>query len=230
MQGLYGILHMNSKTNKPTISFDLDGTLMKPGFGDKVWLEGLPRIYSMTHNLSFETAQDQLLSAYDAIGDSRREWYDLSYWISSLNLNITPRELLKNFSSYIQTYPEVPEIIKRLSKEYMLIISSAAMKPFIKIELQTSQLYEYFSYFFSATTDTNTVKKDPLFYKMIVKELHCEPHEIIHVGDNKEFDFLSPMNAGLHAFYLDRTNKENGSNIVNSLNEFEKQIQLYPFK
>ena len=221
---------MISKTNTPIISFDLDGTLMKSGFGNKVWLQGLPRIYAMTHNLSFKTAQDQLISAYDAIGNSRREWYDLSYWISSLNLNITPRELLTNFSSYIQTYPEVPEIIKKLSKEHTLIISSAAMKPFIKIELQTSQLYKYFSHFFSATTDTNTVKKDPLFYELIVKKLHCQPHEIIHIGDNKEFDFFSPMKAGLHAFYLDRTNKETGSNIVKSLTEFAEQIQFYPFE
>lgn len=221
---------MHSKTKIPIISFDLDGTLMKPGFGDKVWLEGLPRIYAMTHNLSFETAQDQLISAYDRIGNKRREWYDLTYWIRSLNLNIRPRELLKNFSSYIQPYPEVPEIIKRLSKKYTLIISSAAMEPFIKIELQSSHLYEYFSYFFSATTDTNTVKKDPLFYKMIINQLHCQPHEIIHVGDNKEFDFLSPKDAGMHAFYLDRTKNEHGSRIVSSLTEFEKQIQRYPFE
>lgn len=220
---------MNPDQNKPILSFDLDGTLMKPGFGDKVWLEGLPKIYAMAHNISFHKAKEQLLSAYDTIGNSRREWYDLSYWIQNLNLPITPEKLLKNFSKYIQPYPEVPDLIKRLSEEHILIVSSAAMKPFIFIELKSSQLYSYFSGFFSATTDTHTVKKDPFFYEMITNQLDCKPFEIVHVGDNFEFDYTSPKKAGLFAFYLDRSGEKNGRNIVETLTDFEKQIKKYPF-
>jgi HAD superfamily hydrolase (TIGR01549 family) len=220
---------MDHNQKKPILSFDLDGTLMQPGFGDIVWLEGLPKIYALTHKIPFGKAKDQLLSAYKKIGNSRREWYDLSYWIQKLDLPVTPQKLLKNFSKYIQPYPEVPDIIKRLSKEHTLIVSSAAMKSFIFVELRSSQLYSYFSGFFSATTDTNTVKKDPFFYEMIAKRLYCEPHEIIHVGDNYEFDYISPTKAGLFAFYLDRTGEENGNNVVETLTKFEKKIQEYPF-
>ena len=220
---------MSKTLKKPIISFDLDGTLMKPGFGDKVWLEGLPRIYAITHNLDIEEAKKQLISAYDTIGQSRREWYDLSYWIKSLDLRITPEELLTNFIHDIEPYPDVVDVIKRLSKKYRLVISSAAMKPFITIELKTTKLDKYFSEFFSATSDTHTVKKDPYFYQMIIDRLKCQPQEIVHVGDNYEFDYLSPIKAGLHAFYLDRSTQSTNEKTVRSLTEFEEKITKYLF-
>lgn len=223
---------MTSSNKKPILSFDLDGTLMKPGFGDKVWLEGLPRIYADTHHLDLSKAKEELLNAYDTLGNTRREWYDLSYWIQKLNLDVTPNELLDKFSSYIQPYQEVPALIKKLSKTHMLIISSAAMKPFITIELQTAKLSSYFSNFFSATSDTKTVKKDPYFYQMITKKLNCKPKEIIHVGDNFEFDYVSPKKAGLYAVYLNRSNKtkEKQDQSITSLNELEDHIKKYLFE
>ena len=221
---------MSLKKNTPILSFDLDGTLMKPGFGNKVWLEGLPKIYAQTHKITYKKAKEQLLTAYDTIGNTRREWYDLSYWIKELNLNITPDELLEEFSAYIHPYPEVPSLIKQLSNDYELIISSSAMKPFIKIELQTAKLFSYFTDFFSATSDTNTIKKDPYFYKMIVEKVGCNPNEMIHVGDNQQFDYVSPKKAGLYAFYLDRTASTKQDYVISSLTEIKNIVKKYPFK
>lgn len=214
----------------PILSFDLDGTLMTSGFGNKVWLEGLPKLYAITHEIPYSEAKKQLIDAYDALGDTRREWYDVSYWFDYLNLNGSIENLLEQFTSYIQAFPEVSDCIKRLSKQYRLIVSSAAMKPFILIELKTAGLLDYFSSFFSATSDTKTVKKNPLFYKMIAEKLQCEPKEIIHVGDNHEFDYITPIQAGLHAFYLDRTMSTAGKHVVASLTQFEERIQHYPFE
>lgn len=221
---------MIQRYQKPILSFDMDGTLMQSGFGDKVWLDGLPAAYAQTHNISFKKAKEELLTAYEEIGSSRREWYDLSYWIEKLHLDITPQQLLDTFSTYIQPYPEVPDLIKRLAKNHTLIVSSAAMKPFITIQMKTSKLHPYFSYYFSATTDTNTVKKDPYFYEMITQKLQCNPDEIIHVGDHREYDYVSPKQAGLYAFYLDRTGTENGPMVLSSLSDLNSRIQQYPFE
>ncbi|MDG6218815.1 MAG: HAD family hydrolase [Candidatus Thermoplasmatota archaeon] len=220
---------MQSIKKVPILSFDLDGTLMTSGFGNKVWLEGLPQLYALTHEIPYSEAKKQLIGAYDALGNTRREWYDLSYWIDKLHLNGSVESLLKQFTIYIQAFPEVSGCIKRLSKQYRLIVSSAAMKPFILIELKTADLLDYFSSFFSATSDTQTVKKNPLFYKMIAEKLQCEPKEIIHVGDNHEFDYVTPIKAGLHAFYLDRSMSTKGEHVVSNLTEFEERIQEYPF-
>jgi 5'-nucleotidase len=220
---------MQITNKKPILSFDLDGTLMESKFGDKIWLEGLPKIYADYHNISYSKAKKQLLTAYENIGKTRREWYDLSYWIEKLNLDTSPEEILTQFTSYIHPFPEVRDTIKQLSEQYQLIISSAAMKEFIIIELQTADLLPYFSAFFSATSDTHTVKKDPIFYQMIVDKLQCNPKDIVHVGDSYEFDYITPIHAGLFAFHLDRTYLSKGKHVVRSLTEFEERIQNHPF-
>ncbi|MDG6228796.1 MAG: HAD family hydrolase [Candidatus Thermoplasmatota archaeon] len=210
------------------ISFDLDGTIMQQGFADTVWLIGLPKIYAEEKNLDFETAQTILMTSYEQISSDRREWYDLDYWITSLCLSITPKELLEKYRSHIQLFPDAASVIKSLSNEYTLIISSGAMKEFIDIQLTSTGLNHYFSHMFSSTTDSDMVKKDPLFFKYIAHTLDVRPEEIAHVGDNEIYDYQSPRKAGLHAFYLHREKNHSmpdSSHIVHSLREFEQLVK-----
>jgi len=204
----------------PIISFDLDGTLMKPGFGDKVWLEGLPKIYSKHYKIDYHQATSFFKNAYDTIGSDKREWYDLSYWIDKYQLPITPNELLDQYESSIALFDDVEYVLDTLSKDYILIISSGAMREFIVKELGHTGISHYFSHLFSSTTDTDTVKKDPVFYTMISKNLHRSPQEIIHIGDDFDYDYHSSKLAGFQAYYLNRTKKSKQPHILSSLNEF----------
>ena len=204
----------------PVISFDLDGTLMKPGFGDSVWMDGLPRIYAEQNQISLDKAKSYFKQKYDSIGSDNREWYDLSYWIQKYHLPITPNELLDQYEDSIEIFEDVGEILNSLSKKHTLIISSGAMREFIIKELEYTVISHYFCHLFSSTTDTNTVKKDPAFYTMIAQTLGCSPQEIIHIGDNIEYDYYSPKSAGFHAYLLDRTQKSNQPHILFSLKEF----------
>lgn len=210
---------------KKIISFDLDGTIMKPGFGDIVWLEGLPKAYAKDKQIPLDVAKTFLINAYETIGSDKREWYDLSYWIETLNLSITPDSLLHEYKQIITPYPDAKKVIKRLSEDYTLIVSSGAMKEFIHIELTSADLHQYFDYFFSSTSDSDTVKKDPSFYQKIATSLKVKPEDIIHVGDHREYDYLSPTSAGLIAYYLERDQKIKAPYVVSSLNEFEKKVR-----
>ena len=174
---------------KIIISFDLDGTLVKPGFGDSVWLDGLPKIFAKEKHVSFDKAKLFFKEAYDNIGRDRREWYDLTFWIQKYNLSITPNVILDQYEKYIELYEDTITIIKQLSKNFQLIISSGAMKEFINKELEYTGLLQYFTELFSSTTDTKTVKKDPAFYKMVAKSLGRSPSSIIHIGDNINNDY-----------------------------------------
>jgi GMP/IMP 5'-nucleotidase len=207
------------------ISFDLDGTIVQSEFGNKVWLEGLPKAYAQEKNIPYETARSYLLASYDRIGSDKKEWYDLSYWIKLLNLTITPIELLQKYVDSIVLYPDAEDVIKSLSENYDLIISSGAMKEFIEIELSHTNLIDYFKYTFSSTTDMNIVKKDPLFYNMIAKTLNVASNNITHVGDNEVYDYISPKKAGFSAFYLCRKYQLNKHYTVFSLFEFEDKMR-----
>ena len=206
------------------ISFDLDGTLTQPDFGDLVWLDGLPKVYANEKKIPFSSAKKQLINAYDSIGKTKREWYDLAYWIEKLNLSIQPQDLLNQYKDEIKTYPEVTSVVRNLSKKYTLIISSSAMREFISIELMQSKLKSYFSNIFSSTSDTNTVKKNPDFYKMICSKLGISTTNIVHVGDSKRLDYESPRKIGITSFYLQRNKPSKDPFYISSLAEFEKKI------
>ncbi|MFH1013827.1 MAG: hypothetical protein V1769_04900, partial [Thermoplasmatota archaeon] len=51
-----------------------------------------------------------------------------------------------------------------------------------------------------------------------------QPQEIVHVGDHKEFDYLSPQKLGITAFYLDRKKTSTGPYVVHDLFQFEETV------
>jgi HAD superfamily hydrolase (TIGR01549 family) len=210
------------------ISFDFDGTLATHRFADAFWLEGVPQLYAKRHSVSFEEATQYLFKEYEKIGDTRIEWYDPGYWFDRFDLQVDWKKMLLNYRKNVEFYPEVPSVLKRLSPHYSLIISSNAKKEFIEIQLAQTKLAGYFDQVFSSTSDFHTVKKVTDFYAMICKKLSIQPQEMIHVGDHKEFDYLSPQKHGITSYYLDRKKTDTGPHVVHTLKEFEKTIMEQP--
>jgi putative hydrolase of the HAD superfamily len=206
------------------ISFDFDGTIVTHKFADDFWLEGVPKLYAKQNNISLKAAQKYLLEEYDKIGDKRIEWYDPAYWFNRFKINSDWNNLLKQYLQSVEIYPDVVPILKRLSHCYTLIISSNAKREFIEIQLNFSDLKQYFTHIFSSTSDFHTVKKVTDFYGMICKKLSIKPQEMAHVGDHKEFDYLSPQKLGITAFYLDRNKTSSRPHTVHNLSQFEELL------
>ena len=206
------------------ISFDFDGTIAKHTFADAFWLEGVPSLYAKQHHVDVEAAKKYLFEEYDKIGDHRIEWYDPGYWFNRFNLQADWKKMLLKHRKNVEIYPEVRSVLKRLSTQYSLIISSNAKKEFIDIQLRQSKLSSYFAQNFSSTSDFHTVKKVTDFYAMICKKLTIRPQEMVHVGDHKEFDYLSPQKLGITAFYLDRKKTSTGPYVVHDLSQFEEIV------
>jgi putative hydrolase of the HAD superfamily len=72
----------------------------------------------------------------------------------------------------------------------------------------------YFVRVFSSISHYGQVK-NPDFYLRICEEMGVKPNQVIHVGDNWQFDFLSARQAGLNALHLDRS----GENHQESLSD-----------
>ena len=211
------------------ISFDLDGTLVKNTYADRVWLEGFPILFSKEKNISIQESKDFLFKEYDNVGMERKEWYDIDWWFTRFEIKKSWKKLLYSYRRYIQIYPETKKIISKLSKKYKLIIISNAKREFIDIQIKETEIEQYFSNIFSSLSDFESVKKIPDVYKKVCKKLAINVNEIIHVGDNKEFDFLSPQKMGIRSYYLNREKTESGDNILYTLSEFEKKIELMDF-
>jgi len=208
------------------ISFDLDGTLIDYEFVDSVWFEGVPRLYSVEKGVSFDDAKEAVKREYDKVGKERIEWYDLQYWIRKFGLNVDKQELLKHFEHRIKTYPEVPKVLEELKqKGFRLIIVTNASSEFVELELRKTKMKNYFEHVFSSTSDFGLVKKTVNLYQRVCSILEVSPQEMIHVGDDRNFDFDVPRRLGILAFHLDRTGKCKGKLVIHSLEELSRKLQ-----
>jgi HAD superfamily hydrolase (TIGR01493 family) len=187
---------------KKIISFDLDGTLVDAVYGDKVWNHGVPEEFADEYAIPFEKAKELVRSEYLSMGDARLEWYDINYWLDRFNLTVTADELLARYESYIELLPFAREVLETLEQKYTLIIASNAARIFVEKEISYAGIGSHFRHVISATSDYGIVKKGDLFYKTLCEELNIFPHEIVHVGDHKIFDFEAPANFGIESYHV----------------------------
>ena len=192
------------------VSFDVDGTLVSPGFVDAVWLEGIPQLYAAKAGVGFEQAVAYVRREYEKIGEHRIEWYNIAYWLRKFGLEIPYEEIFTRYEALLRIYDDVEPVLAALREAgYTLIVSSNAATEFI--EFQTKPIKGYFTHVFSATSDFGQVKKTNGFFARVCRILGVEPEAMVHVGDHWVFDFLNPRKIGITAFYLDREQKGNGT-------------------
>jgi putative hydrolase of the HAD superfamily len=204
----------------------MDGTLIDPEFTDWVWGQGIPSLYGGKVGLPFETAKAFVVKEYEKVGEGVVEWYDIKYWFQLFQLEQSWKELMKQFVDKIKVYPDVNHILDRLKERFPLILTSNAGREFIEIEMEATGLGKYFDRIFSATSDFRLVKKTTEFYQQVCHILNAAPHEIIHVGDHYDFDYLVPQRLGIQAFYLDRSGERIGEFVLRSLGELEEKLSV----
>jgi putative hydrolase of the HAD superfamily len=195
------------------VSFDLEGTLVTFDFSLAVWHEEIPRLYAQKHKLRLEEARVRVEEHYDEVGDQRMEWYDVSYWFERFGLG-DYREAVERCKSLVSCYPEVPEVLESLGRQYVLIVTSSSTRDFIPHLLDGME--HHFSRVFSSTSDYRQLKT-PFFYSDVCLRMGVAPSQVAHVGDSRQFDFDVPSRLGIRAFHLDRAGCHSGGNVVSSL-------------
>jgi HAD superfamily hydrolase (TIGR01549 family) len=195
------------------VSFDAEGTLVTPDFSYAVWFEAIPECYAERHGVNFELARKAIEEEYQKVGDQRLEWYDVRYWFDKLDLGM-PDQMLERCKSKVQYYPEVEEVLASLSGRYKLVVASGSMRDFLNHLLQ--DIEPYFTRIFSSLTDYKQLKTSE-FYLRMCQAMGVKPSQVVHVGDNWQFDFVAPREVGIQAFYLDRKRQANHQNAVASL-------------
>ena len=203
------------------ISFDLDGTLTDLSFANSVWLKGVPELYALKNKVSFEEALGKVKREYDRVGREKLEWYDLGYWLNKFGITAPVRQVLDSFVNTIRVFEEVPEILKKLTRSgYRLIILTNARREFVDLETERTGIRDYFERVFSSPSDFGLIKNGTSIYEKVCTACEVSPNNMIHVGDDQEFDFEVPRRLGIKAFLLDRTGKKGGPLILSSLDEF----------
>lgn len=212
---------------KRIISFDLDGTLADLNFEKAVWLTEIPRLFAKKNNLDFETAKNAVFAAYAYVGDKDARWYDIKFWFKELGLEEDYNTILKESSHLINLYPDTVPALKKLSKNNKLIVISNATRVFIDFKLKVENLEKYFTRVFSVTSDFNCSKGESRGYLEVCKRMGIAPNELIHIGDDLQFDYFSARKVGIDAYYLSRSGRKEKippERQVRDLGEFSRRM------
>lgn len=207
------------------VSFDMDGTLTDMSFVNSIWLQAVPKLYSQKRQIAFNEALRQVKSEYDKIGRERIEWYDLSYWLNKFEIDIKAKQVLDSFVDRIRVFEEVHSVLEKLRNVgYRLIIVTNARREFVDLEMEQTGTRSYFENIFSSPSDFKLTKNGPAVYEKVCAECEISPADMIHIGDDPEFDFEVPMQIGIRAFLIDRAGNKAGPFIVSSLEEFASRL------
>lgn len=195
------------------VSFDAEGTLVTPDFSYAVWFEAIPERYAEMNGMDVELARKTVEEEYRKVGDQRLEWYDVRYWFDKLCLGV-PDPVLERCQGRVCYYSEVEEVLSCLSSKYKLVVASGSTRDFLNHLLRDIQ--PYFTRVFSSLTDYRQLKTSE-FYLKVCQAMGIRPEQVVHVGDNLQFDFVAPRDVGIQAFYLDRKQQSDGRNALTSL-------------
>ncbi|MBA7639855.1 Phosphoglycolate phosphatase [subsurface metagenome] len=215
-------LLVNCKKSLKIISFDVDGTLVDLEYNDLIWFKEIPELVAKKKKISFEKSLKFVYEEYTKLGEHNLNWYDINYWISYFELEISPKIIFEKYELQVKIYPEVIPLLEELKKNFILIVITAMPREFLIPKIK--KLEKYFKFSFSALSDFKELKNSEIYSK-ISKALNVCPEQILHIGDHWEFDYLAAQKAGMNVIYLDRSNTKKGNFVVNNLTEIKRVIR-----
>ncbi len=191
--------------NTKIISFDVDGTLVDTKYNDLVWMEGIPALYAQRHSISFEKAKKKVIGEYEKVGEEDLRWYDADSWMRHFDLGVSMSVVLNKYVSHIKVHPEVDGVLRKISERFPIVIVTTMPRDFLEVKMRLLGAHN-FSATFSAVSDFKGFKC-PSFYLWVCKKLCIAPGELLHIGDDRELDYVKPREAGIRAVHIDREGK-----------------------
>lgn len=204
------------------ISFDVEGTLVTTDFSYSIWFEAIPQKYGEKHGIPFDQAKKAVMAEYEKVGDQRVEWYDIKYWFRQFDLG-DYKPAMEQYQDRVQYYPEVADMLTYLGKRYKLIATSGSPKEFLHHLLR--DIKPHFHRVFSSISDYQQVKTHQ-FYLNLCQALDVSPGHILHIGDNLQFDVITPKDVGIQALHLDRKNENNHQGSLTDLKQLETHLLI----
>jgi len=116
-------------------------------------------------------------------------------------------DILNYYTSVILEMPpkltevSIPKVLMNLSKKYTLMLISNTGRTPGKVLLNIMEFYgirDYFTYFVFSD-EIMARKPDPRVFEYAQKLLNLEKHEIVHIGDSVNLDFLGAKAFGFNA-------------------------------
>jgi len=199
------------------ISLDVTGTLVDGRCIKHFWDYLIPAAYAAENNIFFKEAYSHVKKKYSMISRDDVRWYLPEYWLKELNISTSLEKLLQELKRRVTFFPDVAPMITRFSSEYVLIVSSNL--PDRVLQTILDDFKECFSKVFSSVSTYRLPYKTAEFYTNVCSETGFTPEMVLHVGDNKTYDFLIPRIIGMKSLLIRRCDRPEQHYKVNSLEQ-----------
>lgn len=209
------------------ISFDLYNCLVDLRLDEQIWDLAIPSIYARERQVPFDEAYAHVSREYAMHGKDDPAFRDVEFWFHHLKLQSDWRSVFDEVKDRAPSFvfDDVLRILSLLKKRYLLVIFTAEKKEYAMKKLEISRLQSYFTDVVS-TQEFGDRSKTAQGFVWLVKKLKCDPAEIIHVGDDRRFDYGVPRQVGIRSFLIDRAGFEQGPDVIRSLGDIETELVL----
>jgi putative hydrolase of the HAD superfamily len=123
-------------------------------------------------------------------------------------------------------YPEMKSFLNRLRKNYKLsVISNTHYPSLVHRNLEAMGVSDYFDLVMTSV-EYGIPKPDSRIFHETLNRLHVSAHEIVHIGDSHNDDYMGAVTAGIRCILLDPDHKWDGEvkEKVDSIFDIEKLL------
>ncbi|MBI5398040.1 HAD family hydrolase [Candidatus Woesearchaeota archaeon] len=207
------------------VSFDLYNCLVDLRLDEKIWDLAIPSFYARERNVPFDKAYERVSREYALHGKDDPAFRDVEYWFRHLKLKSDWRSVFDevNDNAITFVFDDVRRTLPSLQKRYSLVVFTAEKKEYAVKKLEITKLRPYFTEVFS-THEFGDRAKSAQGFMWLSKKLKCDPSEVVHVGDDRRFDYALPREVGMRSFLVDRTGFEQGPDVVRSIVDVETEL------
>jgi putative hydrolase of the HAD superfamily len=128
----------------------------------------------------------------------------------------TIQQLIEQEKSAIELVPFAGEVLNKAGSKYKTALISNLGQDYGSVALSVlGHCFDHILFSF----EVGYVKPQSEIFTQLITDSGLQPHQILHIGNSYENDFLGATNVGMQAIHLDLRNKNKTNYRISSINE-----------